>query len=103
MLFSLQFTILAFLVEMYLVLFLTVFVDLITAVAAGVFFANLLTIKSLSDIQSGHVRAIVNPEEDDEDAHLSIAEKHLLNIFEIPSLLKKELMKYSFNYLGFFS
>ena len=63
---------------MYLVLFLTVFVDLITAVAAGVFFANLLTIKSLSDIQSGHVRAITNPDEDDEDAHLSIAEKHLL-------------------------
>ena len=63
---------------MYLVLFLTVFVDLITAVAAGVFFANLLTIKSLSDIQSGHVRAIVNPDEYDEDADLSVAEKHLL-------------------------
>ena len=63
---------------MYMVLFLTVFVDLITAVAAGVFFANLLTIKSLSDIQSNHVRAIINPDIDDEDAALSIAEKHLL-------------------------
>ena len=63
---------------MYMVLFLTVFVDLITAVAAGVFFANLLTIKSLSDIQSGHVRAIVNPDDDDDDADLSMSEKHLL-------------------------
>ena len=63
---------------MYMVLFLTVFVDLITAVAAGVFFANLLTIKNLSDIQSGHVRAITNPDEDDDDAALSMAEKHLL-------------------------
>ncbi|MGD1921404.1 MAG: SulP family inorganic anion transporter [Pleurocapsa sp.] len=63
---------------MYMVLFLTVFVDLITAVAAGVFFANLLTIKSLSDIQSGHVRAIVNHDDDDDDAALSMGEKHLL-------------------------
>ena len=64
---------------MYMVLFLTVFVDLITAVAAGVFFANLLTIKSLSDIQSGHVKAIVNPDDDDDDdAALSMGEKHLL-------------------------
>ncbi len=63
---------------MYLVLLLTVFVDLITAVAVGVFFANVLTIKSLSDIQSSHVRAITNPDEDDEDAALTMAEKHLL-------------------------
>ncbi|MEM8832236.1 MAG: SulP family inorganic anion transporter [Cyanobacteria bacterium P01_G01_bin.19] len=61
---------------MYMVLFLTVFVDLITAVAVGVFFANLLTIRSLSDIQSNHVRTIVNP--DDDDAALSMTEKHLL-------------------------
>ena len=63
---------------MYLVLFLTVFVDLITAVAVGVFFANLLTVKNLSDIQSSHVRAITNPDEDDDDADLSMVEKHLL-------------------------
>ena len=63
---------------MYMVVFLTVFVDLITAVAAGVFFANLLTIKNLSDIQSAHVRAIVNPDDDDDDAALSMGEKHLL-------------------------
>ncbi len=60
---------------MYLVLFLTVFVDLITAVAAGVFFANLLTIKSLSDLQSDHVKAITNP---DDDNALSLEEKDLL-------------------------
>jgi len=63
---------------MYIVLFLTVFVDLITAVAVGVFFANMLTIKSLSDIQSNHVRTIINPDEDDDDAALSMEEKHLL-------------------------
>ena len=62
---------------MYLVLFLTVFVDLITAVAVGVFFANLLTIKSLSDLQSDRIKAISNPDEDD-DAALNMAEKHLL-------------------------
>ena len=72
---------------MYMVLFLTVFVDLITAVAAGVFFANLLTIKSLSDIQSGHVRAIVNPDDDDDDADLSMSEKHLLKQAEGKILL----------------
>ncbi len=49
---------------MYIVLFLTVFVDLITAVAVGVFFANLLTVKSLSDIQSDKVKAITHPEDD---------------------------------------
>ena len=36
---------------MYLVLTLTVFVDLITAVGVGVFVANLLTIKNLTDVQ----------------------------------------------------
>ena len=61
---------------MYIVLFLTVFVDLIIAVAVGVFFANLLTIKSLSDIQSNRVKAITNPDDDDPD--LAIEEKHIL-------------------------
>ncbi|MEO1005080.1 MAG: STAS domain-containing protein, partial [Cyanobacteria bacterium J06638_38] len=60
---------------MYLVLFLTVFVDLIIAVAVGVFFANLLTIKSLSDIQSNKVQAITNP---DDDTDLNLAERHIL-------------------------
>lgn len=60
---------------MYIVIFLTVFVDLITAVAVGVFFANLLTVKSLSDIQSNKVKAITNP---DDEIDLNIAERHIL-------------------------
>ncbi len=61
---------------MYIVLLLTVFVDLIIAVAVGVFFANLLTIKSLSDIQSNQVKAIADPDDDDPD--LATDEKHIL-------------------------
>ena len=60
---------------MYMVMFLTVFVDLITAVAVGVFFANLLTVKNLSDIQSKKIRAITNP---DDEMDLNIAERHIL-------------------------
>ena len=60
---------------MYTVVFLTVFVDLITAVAVGVFLANLLTIKNLTDIQIDKVRAIINP---DDDPVLNAEEKHLL-------------------------
>ena len=59
---------------MYLVLFLTVFVDLITAVAVGVFFANLLTIKSLSDLQSDRIKAIISPD----DEALSEEESNIL-------------------------
>lgn len=59
---------------MYLVLFLTVFVDLITAVAAGSFIANLLTVKKLTDEQREHVQAIVSPT----DALLSQEERYLL-------------------------
>ncbi|GAB4534676.1 MAG: SulP family inorganic anion transporter [Pleurocapsa sp.] len=60
---------------MYMVLFLTVFVDLITAVAVGVFFANLLTVKNLSDLQSDRIQAITHP---DDDSNLSLEEKYLL-------------------------
>ena len=60
---------------MYIVIFLTVFVDLITAVAVGVFFANLLTVKNLSDIQSKKIKAIVDP---DEEMDLNIAERYIL-------------------------
>ncbi len=42
---------------MYAVMLLTVFVDLITAVAVGVFVANLLTVKNLTDLQSDRVKA----------------------------------------------
>lgn len=48
----------------YGVLLLTVFVDLITAVVAGAFVANMLTIHRLSSIQSEQVRAIAHPSED---------------------------------------
>jgi len=43
---------------MYVVMFLTVFVDLIMAVGVGVFIANLLTIKRLSDLSANDVRTI---------------------------------------------
>ncbi|MEL6935967.1 MAG: SulP family inorganic anion transporter [Cyanobacteria bacterium J06554_1] len=45
---------------MYLVMGLTVFVDLITAVAVGVFLANLLTIQALTDIQVKDMRAVTH-------------------------------------------
>ena len=60
---------------MYLVLGLTVFVDLITAVAVGVFVANLLTIKTLTDVQINHIKAVTHA--DDED-WLSPEEQHIL-------------------------
>lgn len=43
---------------MYGVVFLTVFVDLITAVAVGVFVANMLTIKRLTDYQIERIKTI---------------------------------------------
>jgi SulP family sulfate permease len=46
---------------MSLVLILTVFVDLVTAVVVGVFIANLLTIKRLTDVQSDRIRAVSDP------------------------------------------
>ena len=60
---------------MYGVMFLTVFVDLITAVAVGVFVANLLAVKSFSDLQIKEVKAITNP---DDEAPLNLEEKQLL-------------------------
>ncbi|MTJ52634.1 SulP family inorganic anion transporter [Anabaena sp. UHCC 0253] len=45
---------------MYLVLILTVFVDLITAVLVGAFIANVLTIKRLSDVQSDNIQVITD-------------------------------------------
>ncbi|MEM6598864.1 MAG: SulP family inorganic anion transporter [Cyanobacteria bacterium P01_D01_bin.36] len=59
---------------MYGVLFLTVFVDLITAVAAGAFVANLLTVKKMTDEQRQHVQAITTPT----DESLSDEERQLL-------------------------
>ncbi len=60
---------------MYGVMFLTVFVDLITAVGVGIFIANILTIKRLSDLQSERVKPI-NSEED--EIFLNAEEKRLL-------------------------
>ena len=60
---------------MYLVLFLTVFIDLITAVLVGAFVANVLTIKRLTDVQSDRIKAIT---EDSEDSDLTAAEKSIL-------------------------
>ncbi len=47
---------------MYLVLGLTVFVDLVTAVVVGVFIANMLTLKRLTDVQADRIRATSDPE-----------------------------------------
>lgn len=61
---------------MYLVLLLTVFVDLITAVVVGAFIANLLTIKRLTDLQSDRVQAITNPAQSNHN--LSLGEQEIL-------------------------
>ncbi|MEO1589748.1 MAG: SulP family inorganic anion transporter [Cyanobacteria bacterium J06632_22] len=47
---------------MYLVLGLTVFVNLVVAVAVGVFVANLLTVKNLTDLQVKEVKAVTRGE-----------------------------------------
>ncbi|ELS03547.1 sulfate permease-like transporter, MFS superfamily [Xenococcus sp. PCC 7305] len=60
---------------MYLVMFLTVFVDLITAVGVGIFVANLLTVKSLSDLQKNSIKAITTP---DEGITLNNEERYIL-------------------------
>ncbi len=60
---------------MYLVLFLTVFVDLVTAVAVGVFIANVLTLERLSKIQQQEVQLITTAAE---GFHLSPEEQTLL-------------------------
>lgn len=48
----------------YGVLLLTVFVDLITAVAVGAFVANILTIQRLTSIQVEQIRAVTHPDDD---------------------------------------
>ncbi|QUS59766.1 SulP family inorganic anion transporter [Synechocystis sp. PCC 7338] len=50
---------------MYLVLGLTVFVDLITAVAVGVFVANLFTVKNLTDIQLQSIKSVTRGDGED--------------------------------------
>jgi SulP family sulfate permease len=60
---------------MYLVLGLTVFVDLITAVAVGAFVANLLTVKHMTDVQEQEMRAVTDGTRED---WLSPEERSLL-------------------------
>ncbi len=65
---------------MYGVIAMTVFVDLITAVGIGLFVANILTIRRLSDLQSEHVRVLGHAEETGESDYDDLAadEKRLL-------------------------
>jgi SulP family sulfate permease len=51
-------------VFMFVVLLLTVFVDLITAVAVGVVMASLLFVKRMTDLQIESIKAIVDPNDD---------------------------------------
>jgi sulfate permease, SulP family len=60
---------------MYLVLFLTVFVDLITAVLVGAFIANVLTIKRLTDVQSDNIQVITDSTG---NHNLTLAEQEIL-------------------------
>jgi SulP family sulfate permease len=60
---------------MYLVLFLTVFVDLLTAVVVGAFMANILTIKRLTDVQGDRIQAITDHTQ---ATHLTLEEQELL-------------------------
>lgn len=62
---------------MWIVLLLTVFVDLVMAVGVGVFIANLLTIKRLSDLSAKEVRTIGLNEAGEE---LPVDEKVLMEV-----------------------
>lgn len=48
---------------MYGVIVLTVFVDLITAVGIGLFIANIMTVRRLSDMQSDDIQTITSPKD----------------------------------------
>lgn len=60
----------------YTVVILTVFVDLMIAVAVGIFIANVLTIDHLSELQSESVKAITD---DDDQISLNPEEKTILD------------------------
>jgi len=62
---------------MFLVIVLTVFVDLVTAVLVGVFLANVITIKRLSDIQLDSIQVLVGNSTD--KGHLNAHEYELLS------------------------
>lgn len=52
------------LIFMFVVLLLTVLVDLVTAVAVGVVLASLLFVKRMADLQISGIRSIVSPQDD---------------------------------------
>jgi len=60
---------------MVIVLGMTVFVDLITAVAVGIVLASLLFVKRMSDLQLANIRKFT---EHSEEPHLTVEEKALL-------------------------
>lgn len=60
---------------MFIVLLLTVFVDLITAVAVGIVLASLLFVKRMSDLQLSNIRTFT---EHSEESHLTAEEMALL-------------------------
>ena len=62
---------------MYGVILLTVFVNLMIAVAIGVFVANVITIKRMSELQAERVKAITD-EKDDTEILLSHPERQIL-------------------------
>ncbi|MDY6898562.1 MAG: SulP family inorganic anion transporter [Cyanobacteriota bacterium] len=62
---------------LYSVVLLTVFVDLMVAVAVGVFVANILTIARLNEMQSKSVKAITD---DDDKIVLTSEEKEILDL-----------------------
>ena len=62
---------------LYSVVLLTVFVDLMVAVAVGVFVANILTIARLDEVQSKAVKAITD---DDDQILLNPQEKEILDL-----------------------
>ncbi|MEM9537217.1 MAG: SulP family inorganic anion transporter [Cyanobacteria bacterium P01_E01_bin.45] len=60
---------------MYSVMLLTVFVDLITAVAIGVFVANILALQRQAEVLGHQMKAIKRPDEDDS---LNIEEREII-------------------------
>ena len=60
---------------MYGVMLLTVFVDLITAVAIGVFVANILALQRQAEVLGAQMKAIKRPDEDDS---LNIEEREII-------------------------
>nr|VFJ96464.1 MAG: sulfate permease, SulP family [Candidatus Kentron sp. H]VFJ97520.1 MAG: sulfate permease, SulP family [Candidatus Kentron sp. H]VFK02826.1 MAG: sulfate permease, SulP family [Candidatus Kentron sp. H] len=74
-------------VMMFTVLFITVFVDLITAVAIGVVMASLVFMKRMTDLQLASITAITDPAEEDplsrEEAEIMRAAKGRILLFHL--------------------